>query len=1255
MGGVVPGPGDRVLIPTGVEVVVRGPYTVATPAACWSVDVQGTLTIGTPLSAGARGLQVDSAMVISGGGLLRNDGADIHSLLIGGDLVVDGQVNFKNSTGYARMVFNGIDIQSISGSAEALTLPVVSIEKVLGDLNATGSMKLIFEELNVNSGIFFGPDHLEVASLLKVKDGEFVAGDTTIVHGNLIVENGGFTSSNGTLVFDGQNQTVSSIAQVDFGTVIVSGQSVLNLTGKSKLFGDLLIQDGTTLNCGNAMEVTGTTIIGEGISGLLKIVQTQGTKTFAGPLVVKPGGTFDNSLGDNGHFQSGIDNQGNFIDGAGTNYFETNSQSVAGALTLNQIFIEPGITVTNNGQVVSQVAFGGPGNWVQGRDARITLKGTITANLVSADSVGNTVDYAGNDQKVVSLVYHNLHLSGTGTMTFQTGFEKVNGDLVLSGTNQASTKQALQVGGKLVIGDANQFSVTNAITVHGPTNVGTGNGGALYMTATAGTKTFSGKLTIAPKATFSNTANDNVHYQSGLEALGTFIGGTAVHYFEANSQDIKGEINILTAFLNLGIEVTNNGTVTIANSLTGSGTFKQGPLGVLNLGGAYDVRKLDFTEPGNTVNFTGGNQTIPVGSFFNLGLSGSAAAAVKTLQAGTSTIRGNLTISGNAALTTIEPMTIAGNLVHTGVKSFINAHTVSITGDISGTGTIEQAAAAILYINGDATGVVIRGGNTSNTVNYLRANPGVLGGDYSVLNIEMNGGEAVLKGDVTVSSRIALGAGSLILGPSNLTLAATSVLDIPNPSATSMIITDGTGELRRAVSAVGTYSFPIGDNDGIADYNPVTIEITSATAFSQAYLGVSVANRKAEKNFSPSNFLSRFWKITQSGITGCVVTFNSSYFQDDVTGQESGIKLSSYSGTYNAVTNAWKTLGSLSGGTISQSAVSLPAQVSTVITGVGVSTPSVTITGGNGAAICAGSSATLTGNYTGDGAASYVWTPASGLTAPGAMQTDARPASTTVYTLTVYDPNGASATATTTVTVQQPVVAASDAEFCSGGSVNLTASGALDYAWSPSTGLSAVTGATVSASPSQSTEYQVIGKDAQGCADTVRVKVTVNPYPGKPGITAQNLLTDRPVLTSSGSTGNQWFRDGVAIQGATASTYTASESGNYTVRVTLKNCTGPASDNYVLVVTGLDDGLASGRVYPNPSDAEVTFDLAGFDRNKPLMLELRDSQGRMISSRLVDAEHAVVDLSTVPAGIYFMTAGQGVKKVTRKVMRRAGQ
>ena len=74
-----------------------------------------------------------------------------------------------------------------------------------------------------------------------------------------------------------------------------------------------------------------------------------------------------------------------------------------------------------------------------------------------------------------------------------------------------------------------------------------------------------------------------------------------------------------------------------------------------------------------------------------------------------------------------------------------------------------------------------------------------------------------------------------------------------------------------------------------------------------------------------------------------------------------------------------------------------------------------------------------------------------------------------------------------------------------GGSATLTAVGACQYTWSPATGLSATTGATVTASPAVTTTYTVTGQSVSGQVAQATVTVTVG----------QNLnyITTTTVLT----------------------------------------------------------------------------------------------------------------------------------------------
>ncbi|MCF8255953.1 MAG: S8 family serine peptidase [Flavobacteriales bacterium] len=75
--------------------------------------------------------------------------------------------------------------------------------------------------------------------------------------------------------------------------------------------------------------------------------------------------------------------------------------------------------------------------------------------------------------------------------------------------------------------------------------------------------------------------------------------------------------------------------------------------------------------------------------------------------------------------------------------------------------------------------------------------------------------------------------------------------------------------------------------------------------------------------------------------------------------------------------------------------------------------------------------------------------------------------------------------------------------LCSGSSASLTASGAQSYVWSPATGLSGTTGASVNASPSGNITYTVTGTTT-GCTDNATVQVTVNPVPATPMVVSGN-------------------------------------------------------------------------------------------------------------------------------------------------------
>lgn len=79
--------------------------------------------------------------------------------------------------------------------------------------------------------------------------------------------------------------------------------------------------------------------------------------------------------------------------------------------------------------------------------------------------------------------------------------------------------------------------------------------------------------------------------------------------------------------------------------------------------------------------------------------------------------------------------------------------------------------------------------------------------------------------------------------------------------------------------------------------------------------------------------------------------------------------------------------------------------------------------------------------------------------------------------------------------------------------ISMLASGALTYTWTPSAGLSATTGAAITATPTVTTAYTVSGTDVNGCVNTHTSVVTVNYTPG-----AVTFTPALPAICAGGST-----------------------------------------------------------------------------------------------------------------------------------------
>jgi len=210
--------------------------------------------------------------------------------------------------------------------------------------------------------------------------------------------------------------------------------------------------------------------------------------------------------------------------------------------------------------------------------------------------------------------------------------------------------------------------------------------------------------------------------------------------------------------------------------------------------------------------------------------------------------------------------------------------------------------------------------------------------------------------------------------------------------------------------------------------------------------------------------------------------------------------------------------------------------------------PLPVVSAGGDTAICKGIGVTLQVT----GADTFTWTPATGLSCTNCPNPIANPATTTTYIVTGKDSNACSAQDTVTVTVNaQPLVAAgSNKTICLNDSVQLLASGANSYAWSPATGLSCTNCPSPMAGPATTTIYTVIGTDGNGCMDTATVTVNVNPLPViSAGANKEICIGNSVQLTAAGGVSYVWSPNGTLSCGncsnpiaspTTTTTYTIS-------------------------------------------------------------------------------------------------------------------
>ncbi len=429
------------------------------------------------------------------------------------------------------------------------------------------------------------------------------------------------------------------------------------------------------------------------------------------------------------------------------------------------------------------------------------------------------------------------------------------------------------------------FSHNNG-TVRFNGNVGTGN-----CQTVSGDNTFY-DLAVSPASgavCFGSTTTTVVHNLT-KSGGGTMNPGTGKFIFTGSPGAILGDG--AKYFYDLEIAATTNhttgGGVHVRHSLVNNGTFTEGA--------GQDI----FFDGGGNINLSGSGTTT-FGSVW--------VQSASTLHAGTHSFRvvgdrfavystnifdgGTATVSFANGTGTV----LNGSLSNLGTYNFYNliietgavvlgpvygSKTINVAGDWTNNGAYTHNGGTVV-LNG--SGAQMLGGSSSTTFAHLTVNNSSADSDGVKLGVNQK-----------VTGILTLTDGLVKVGDRILTIGEAG--SISGGSAASMVVTheDGseTGMLCREYpdgddQDPAAFTFPVGDAFDITNYSTATLDFAAGSDFSSGSACVRVTDAKHPNNNSPLHYLTRYWTVTSSGISGFSCAASFAYVDADIVGTETGL------------------------------------------------------------------------------------------------------------------------------------------------------------------------------------------------------------------------------------------------------------------------------------------------------------------------------------------------------------------------------
>ncbi|MES2559103.1 MAG: T9SS type A sorting domain-containing protein [Bacteroidota bacterium] len=745
-GGVVPSPGDSIIIGSGHTL------TVNTAATC--------LAIYFAVNGSA------STLTISGTN----------------SLTVTNDITFSIPSGNVRqLVAIGSGLVSCTNLTYTLT----------GSNNKDN-------DVTISTGSFTASGNISMPA--SASRNSFVcSGTATVTVGGSWTNSGTVTPSTSTIVYNGAS--AQSILGITYNKLVLSGAGTKSFGGNVTVSDTLTISAGARLNNSESTNLRTDGVFY--VLGEYNETATGGSVTFNGGVNIATGGTISCTIGETFIFSAGgLINNGMFACGtSNTSIFQTNAQSISGSGTTTFSTLTVNVGVTNNTTITVATALSGSNTLTQGLGAVLNIGGSSGISVIAASANANTVNYNANGaQTVKGTTYRNLILSVSGAKT--TSSVTVNDTLFMEGTATASTAPTYGSAATLTYNTATARNTANEwispFTASGGVVISSTGTITLIAAKQLGNNT-NAPLTIQSGATLSTgVGNFGLTFHGNFVNNGTLSAGSSAITIggTVTSQSIAG---FTTSGL---VSLTKTaGTATLTGAISGEDLTINGSGGTLNLGSSLnhtfsgDITLTAGTLNGGTsttLNVTSSAATAWAGTGSNFdGNTGMVNFNGTNQSINTATTFYNLTFNNSGAKTLAASVVVNGTLTIAGSATFaIGANTLTLNGNVSGLSTNP-------IIGGSSSNVTIGGSGSIGNLFFSQTTPGT-SNNIATFTVNRSGQTVALGNNLDVSISLTLTAGNLAINGQTLTLKGTNVSSVANSlvgSATSNLAIAGSGSM----------------------------------------------------------------------------------------------------------------------------------------------------------------------------------------------------------------------------------------------------------------------------------------------------------------------------------------------------------------------------------------------------------------------------------------------------------------------------